>query len=69
MICSAAVALAILRPSIPRGSAVRTRTSSSRSLTRSSITGSVFVQDTAPRPALWVGNNHGAAIIRVEPLD
>ena len=29
----------------------------------------VFVQDTAPRPVLWVGNNHGAAIIRVEPLD
>jgi streptogramin lyase len=29
----------------------------------------VFVQDTKPRPTLWVGNNHGAAIIKVEPLD
>jgi hypothetical protein len=29
----------------------------------------VFVQDTTPRPVLWIGNNHGAAIIRVEPLD
>ena len=29
----------------------------------------VFVQDTPTRPVLWVGNNHGAAIIRVEPLD
>ena len=29
----------------------------------------VFVQDTAARPVLWFGNNHGAAIIRVEPLD
>jgi streptogramin lyase len=29
----------------------------------------VFVQDTTPRPTLWVGNNHGAAIIKVEPLD
>jgi virginiamycin B lyase len=29
----------------------------------------VFVQETGPRPALWVGNNHGAAIVKVEPLD
>jgi virginiamycin B lyase len=29
----------------------------------------VFVTETGPRPVLWVGNNHGAAIVRVEPLD
>jgi virginiamycin B lyase len=29
----------------------------------------VFVQDASPRPVLWVGNNHGAAIIKLEPLD
>jgi virginiamycin B lyase len=29
----------------------------------------VFLEETGPRPVLWVGNNHGAAIIRVEPLD
>jgi virginiamycin B lyase len=29
----------------------------------------VFVQETGPRPVLWVGNNHGSAIVRVEPLD
>jgi streptogramin lyase len=29
----------------------------------------VFVQETGPRPVLWVGNNHGAAIVKVEPLD
>src|SRR5262249_40308846 len=29
----------------------------------------VFVQETAPRPMLWVGNNHGSAIVKVEPLD
>ena len=28
----------------------------------------VFVEQTGPRPVLWVGNNHGAAIVRVEPL-
>jgi streptogramin lyase len=28
-----------------------------------------YVQDTAKRPVLWVGSNHGASIIRVEPLD
>jgi hypothetical protein len=29
----------------------------------------MFVQDTPARPVIWIGNNHGAAIIRVEPLD
>jgi streptogramin lyase len=29
----------------------------------------VFVQETGPQPVLWVGNNHGAAIVKVEPLD
>src|SRR5262245_18286469 len=29
----------------------------------------VSVEETGARPALWFGNNHGAAIIKVEPLD
>jgi virginiamycin B lyase len=29
----------------------------------------VFVDEHGPRPTLWVGNNHGSAIVRVEPLD
>jgi streptogramin lyase len=29
----------------------------------------VFVQETATHPTLWVGSNHGASIIKVEPLD
>jgi virginiamycin B lyase len=29
----------------------------------------VFVEETGSRPVLWVGNNHGASIVRVEPLD
>ena len=29
----------------------------------------VFVDDTGPRPVLWVGSNHGASIVKVEPLD
>jgi streptogramin lyase len=29
----------------------------------------VFVEETGRRPVLWIGNNHGAAIIRVEPLE
>jgi len=29
----------------------------------------VFVQEAGPRPVLWVGNNHGSAIVKVEPLD
>jgi streptogramin lyase len=29
----------------------------------------VFVEETGRRPVLWVGSNHGASIVRVEPLD
>jgi len=29
----------------------------------------VFVDSSGPRPVFWVGNNHGASIIRLEPLD
>jgi virginiamycin B lyase len=29
----------------------------------------VFVEQTGPRPVLWVGSNHGASIVKVEPLD
>ena len=29
----------------------------------------VFVQESGARPVLWVGNNHGSAIVKVEPLD
>jgi virginiamycin B lyase len=29
----------------------------------------VFVQDNGPRTALWVGGNHTASIVKVEPLD
>ena len=29
----------------------------------------VFVEETGPRPVLWVGSNHGASIVRVETLD
>jgi streptogramin lyase len=29
----------------------------------------VFVDQTGERPVLWVGSNHGASIIKVEPLD
>jgi streptogramin lyase len=29
----------------------------------------VSVQETGPRPVLWFGNNHGAAIVKVEPLE
>ena len=29
----------------------------------------VFVEETGRRPVLWIGNNHGAAIIKVEPQD
>src|SRR6266545_4080452 len=30
---------------------------------------SVFVDNSATPPTFWVGNNHGAALIKVEPLD
>jgi virginiamycin B lyase len=29
----------------------------------------VFVQEGGARPVLWVGNNHGHAIVKVEPQD
>jgi virginiamycin B lyase len=29
----------------------------------------VFVEDAAPKTILWVGSNHGASIVKVEPLD
>jgi streptogramin lyase len=29
----------------------------------------VFVEETGARPALWIGSNHGASIVKVEPLD
>src|SRR6516162_316439 len=29
----------------------------------------VFVEETGTRPALWIGSNHGASIVKVEPLD
>ena len=29
----------------------------------------VFVQDDGPRTVLWVGSNHGASIVKVEPQD
>jgi virginiamycin B lyase len=29
----------------------------------------VFVDERGPRPVLWVGSNHGASVIKVEPLD
>jgi hypothetical protein len=29
----------------------------------------VFVQEGGARPVLWVGSNHGASIVKVEPLD
>ena len=38
-------------------------------LPRSTNIRRIFVDDTAPRPTFWAGNNHGASIIRLEPLD
>jgi streptogramin lyase len=29
----------------------------------------VFVDESGARPALWVGSNHGASIVKIEPLD
>jgi len=29
----------------------------------------VFVDNSGPKPVLWIGNNHGASIVKVEPLD
>ena len=30
---------------------------------------SVFVDNSTTQPTFWVGNNHGAALVKVEPLD
>ena len=38
-------------------------------LPRSTNIRRVFVDDRGATPALWVGNNHGASIVKVEPLD
>jgi virginiamycin B lyase len=29
----------------------------------------VFVDNSGAKPVLWIGNNHGASIVKVEPLD
>ena len=29
----------------------------------------IYVDDSQAKPSLWIGNNHGASIIKVEPLD
>jgi len=38
-------------------------------LPRSANIRRVFVDDAAPKPAFWVGNNQGASIIKLEPLN
>ena len=38
-------------------------------LPRSTNIRRVFVDDAGQRPVFWVGSNHGASIIKVEPLD
>jgi len=38
-------------------------------LPRSTNIRRVFVEETGRRPVLWVGSNHGASIVRVEPQD
>ena len=38
-------------------------------LPRSTNIRRVYVDNTAPRPTLWVGSNHGASVVKVEPLD
>jgi virginiamycin B lyase len=38
-------------------------------LPRSTNIRRVFVDNTSARPALWVGNNHGASIIKLETLE
>jgi hypothetical protein len=29
----------------------------------------MFVDDSGPRPVLWIGNHHSGSITRMEPLD
>ena len=38
-------------------------------LPRSTNVRRVWVEETGRRPVLWVGSNHGASIVRLEPLD
>jgi streptogramin lyase len=38
-------------------------------LPRSTNIRRVFVEDAGPKTVLWVGSNHGASIVKVEPLD
>jgi len=38
-------------------------------LPRSTNVRRVFIENTTPRPTFWVGNNHGASIVKLEPLD
>src|SRR5580704_5527039 len=38
-------------------------------LPRSTNIRRVFVDDRGARPVLWVGSNHGASIVKIEPLD
>jgi streptogramin lyase len=38
-------------------------------LPRSTNIRRLFVDSSGPRPVLWFGNNHGAAIVKVEPTD
>ncbi len=38
-------------------------------LPRSTNIRRVFVDERGPKPILWIGSNHGASIVKVEPLD
>jgi virginiamycin B lyase len=38
-------------------------------LPRSTNIRRVFVQEVGQKSVLWIGSNHGASIVRVEPLD
>jgi virginiamycin B lyase len=38
-------------------------------LPRSTNIRRVFIDNTTPRPTFWVGNNHGASIVKMETLD
>jgi streptogramin lyase len=38
-------------------------------LPRSTNIRRVFLQESGPRPVFWTGSNHGASIVKVEPLD
>jgi hypothetical protein len=38
-------------------------------LPRSTNIRRAFVDETGPRHVFWVGNNNGASIIKLEPLD